>query len=256
MTSFRLVLSGPHDGAANMAVDQALLSSYEQNPTQPPVLRLYTWEPACVSLGHFQKPEDTVCLPECKSLKVDVVRRMTGGGALLHDKEVTFAFVWGKGTDGIPESIHGSYAALLQAVQKGLERLGVPTQMKPYSRRQGRESFCLIREGLYDLLWEGRKLCGSAQRRLKSAALLHGSILLDIDPDKIILCLAPEDGLDREAILAKTATLKQAMGRTPSVHEVTDALVKGVEEYFKVKVVEAGLTAQETAMANEKKEGI
>jgi lipoate-protein ligase A len=178
--SFRLIIDGPLDAATNMARDESLLESVGRGES-PPTLRFYQWSPAAISLGYFQE------FSEFKSLappagNLDVVRRQTGGGAILHDLELTYSltvpvdhpFVKGNASR-MYETVHDAATALLR-------ELGVPVERGPVQGggcSQRGPFFCFERHGPIDLLADGRKIMGSAQRRTASAVLQHGSLILD-----------------------------------------------------------------------------
>jgi len=247
MKTWHIILTGSHDGPTNMAIDEALLLLADKGII-PPTLRFFGWTPATLSLGYFQKAEQVVNLPECQKRGVGVVRRMTGGGALLHDQEVTYSFIWPHGEEAIPANIRGSYYEILTAFKRGLaESLGVETQLARDAKTQGREAFCLTRETCYDLLVEGKKLVGSAQRRLEGAALQHGSVLLDLDTEKLAACFKP-GGVNAEEIEQKVTTLARVLKTKPSFDGTVAELVKGWESHFNVKLQERKLANHERGL--------
>jgi lipoate-protein ligase A len=176
------------DGPANMARDEALLMSVGRGES-PPTLRFYRWAPATISLGYFQEYSDYERLPPPAGT-LPVVRRQTGGGAILHDLELTYSIalplshpiVAGGRCNFLYDHVHEAFAAVLT-------RHGVPV-----SRGDGAGSaashrgpfFCFERHADFDLLADGRKLLGSAQRRTAAAVLQHGSLILDCRYDQWI----------------------------------------------------------------------
>lgn len=180
-TQARLIIDPAADGPKNMAVDEAILNSVGQGQA-PPTLRFYRWSEPTISLGHFQKYAEQAELAEpFKSLPV--VRRITGGGAILHDAELTYSLILPAdhhlGTDKLP-------AALYQDVHQGLiavlDSLGLRAQLRggPRSASQQRGPFfCFQRANSSDVMIDGRKIAGSAQRRTLNALLQHGSFMLD-----------------------------------------------------------------------------
>jgi len=187
---WRLLVDPPASGAWNMAVDEVLLDGIAAG-TAPPTLRFYGWTPPCLSLGYFQ-PFDVVDLDSCRALGVDIVRRPTGGRAILHDREVTYSVVlpaWVLGQDG---GVLLSYHRLSLALQDGLRRLGVPATLAPASAAPSTAVHgpaCFDRPSAHEILLNGRKLVGSAQVRRGGAILQHGSILVEPRIASLIACL-------------------------------------------------------------------
>lgn len=164
----RLLLDPPMTGAENMARDLALLA--EGLPT----VRLYAWKPACVSLGYAQ-PETDIDADVCKTFGLDVVRRPTGGGAILHEEdEVTYSVVLPR-TMGPPD-LFGSYRFIANGVIETLAELGLESGF--VEGHTGRDPLCYLREEGVSVSFEGRKISGGAQKRTKAAILQHGTILL------------------------------------------------------------------------------
>ncbi|MBW7903950.1 MAG: lipoate--protein ligase family protein [Phycisphaerae bacterium] len=171
-------VDGPCDGPTNMARDEHLLTSLELCPA---ALRLYGWSTATISLGYFQRYDELSKLDE-RLRALPVVRRLTGGGAILHDRELTYCLV----VDGSLPVAHQAPAALY-ALAHGVWRdvlagAGIPTELAPDelpfpSPRTG-PFFCFERPGRTDLLLKGGKVLGSAQRRTAGRVLQHGSLLL------------------------------------------------------------------------------
>lgn len=168
----------PLDGPTNMARDEHLLHA---DDLAPACVRIYGWDPPTISLGYFQSHAEVERLPaDVRGLAV--VRRMTGGGAILHDQEITYCLVV---HDALPAA-RGAPAELYRLVhrrfQAALHELGVSTELAPESfplptPRSG-PFFCFERPGRTDLLLHARKLLGSAQRRIPGRVLQHGSLLL------------------------------------------------------------------------------
>jgi len=181
MTALRWLDEPPLDGPANMARDEALLQRVGQGRS-PPTLRFYRWREPTVSLGYFQSFAEYALLPPPLA-DLPVVRRQTGGGAILHDLELTYALVLPAGHPlvgaGGPrrlyDHVHGAFAHLLAG-------LGVPVRSGtncPGRCAHDGPFFCFERHSPYDLLADGRKLMGSAQRRTAAGVLQHGSLILD-----------------------------------------------------------------------------
>jgi lipoate-protein ligase A len=167
----------------------------------PPTLRFYGWSPACLSLGYFQ-PFDVVDLDGCRALGVDVVRRPTGGRAILHDCEFTYSVALPASVLGHDGGILPSYYRLSLALQDGLRRLGVPATLAPQSAASGPPEHgpvCFDRPSAHEILLHGRKLVGSAQMRRDGGVLQHGSILIEPRIDKLTSCLRLSDAVGSSA---------------------------------------------------------
>src|SRR6266851_10371187 len=191
-SAWRLLTDPPATGAWNMAVDEALLDGVAAG-IAPPTLRFYQWAPPCLSLGYFQ-PFDVVDVAGCLRLGVDVVRRPTGGRAILHDRELTYSVALPASVLGHDGGVLPSYYRLSLALQDGLRRLGVPATLAPESAATGpivHGPICFDRPSAREILLEGRKLVGSAQMRRGGGILQHGSILIEPRIDKLTKCLRP-----------------------------------------------------------------
>jgi lipoyl(octanoyl) transferase len=194
--SWRLLLDAAAPGAWNMAVDEVLLDGVVAGTT-PPTLRFYQWRPACLSLGYFQSFE-VVNLDGCRALGVDIVRRQTGGRAILHDRELTYSVALPLSMLERDGGVLASYYRLSLALRDGLRRLGVPATLAPSTDSPlpaGHGPVCFDRPSAHEILLEGRKLVGSAQVRRGGALLQHGSILIEPRMVALMACLrTPGDG--------------------------------------------------------------
>lgn len=175
----RLIVDGAKGGAENMAVDEAILLAVNEGQS-PATLRFYRWIEPTISLGYFQTYEEFLSQdPDIRNLPM--VRRQTGGGAILHDDEITYSLVLPIRDTESTTDITDVYRVVHDAVISVLARRGVSV-----SYRGGQESgnsqrgpfFCFAREHRLDLVLQGEKLLGSAQRRMKQAVLQHGSLIL------------------------------------------------------------------------------
>ena len=188
MSIWRFIDSGPASGAENMAVDEGLLRE-AVTPGALPVLRFYTWSPPAVSLGRFQDKERAVNAEACQQRGFDIVRRITGGRAVLHCDELTYSVIARSDSDLFPNDILGTYKVIATGLLAGLHELGIVAEMVSRSGRHAgmvksspQEPACFSSPSWYELLVKGRKIIGSAQRRVGGAFLQHGSILIGYDP--------------------------------------------------------------------------
>ena len=187
MNKWRFLDSGPNTGAVNMAVDEDLLRRAAQGAA-PPTLRFYTWDPPAVSLGRFQHIETAVRTAACRRHGIDIVKRVTGGRAVLHHRELTYSVVARTDNALFPPDVLGTYRIIAGALIAGLHALGINAEMVSRSGRHAslvkkgsRDPSCFASPSWYEILVAGKKIIGSAQRRIPGAFLQHGSILLDYD---------------------------------------------------------------------------
>jgi lipoate-protein ligase A len=244
--SWRLLVDADADGAWNMAVDEVLLEGVAAGAV-PPTLRFYQWAPPCLSLGYFQ-PFDVVDLEGCRRLGVDVVRRPTGGRAILHDRELTYSVALPASVLGQDGGVLPSYYRLSLALQDGLLRLGAPATLAPESAAGGVAAHgpvCFDRPSAHEILLYGRKLVGSAQMRRGGGLLQHGSILIEPRIETLRACLRlPEGG---ETIEDGVAGLAEVGLTQPA--RIAGAIGEGFAARFGVNLVRALLRPQELAAA-------
>jgi lipoate-protein ligase A len=222
------------DGATHMRRDAELLTS--QALGDGPTLRLYTWNPPAVSLGHMQVPESLLDLGACQAAGVDVVVRPTGGRAILHWEEVTYAIVAGIDDPRFGTDLATCHAVIGRCLAAGLGALGIPAELSrpaldPH-RRLLRQP-CFVSPGRAELLVKGRKLLGSAQRRTSRAFLQHGSLLVGPAHERLVELLADtraNAGLAaalRDRLASDTVTLQELLGHAPSFATLAAALTHG-----------------------------
>ncbi len=250
-STWRLLTSDPLDGATNMAVDEALLRSRVLT-SGPPTVRFYGWRPPTVSLGYAQPLDGTIDRDRCAALGIGLVRRPTGGSAILHEgpeREVTYSVVAREGDFEGADDVLETYRVIGQGLVAGLARLGVAAQLAPLVRGRsepgGAPAFCFRRTGAYEIAVGGRKLIGSAQRRQRGAFLQHGSVVLDADPARIRAVFPAE--VDPTGGMT---TLADALGAPPARDAVVAALTVGLEVALGVSLEPAGLSPDETALAD------
>jgi lipoate-protein ligase A len=217
---WRLILDTAAAPAWNMAVDEVLLARYTGEGLEPPTLRLYGWSKAALSLGRTQTP--------LRGTDVPVVRRPTGGHAVLHDDERTYAVAGGLRRDPFPGGVLDTYRRIAAALVAGLRRLGLEVEpAAPGGRREEPSaSSCFDQLGTHEIAWQGRKLVGSAQVRRHRGFLQHGSLPRRLLPERLGAVLREPVRPERFVDLAR------ALGRTPSDQEIDRALIAGFEEAF------------------------
>jgi lipoate-protein ligase A len=230
MPTFKFLDSGPNIGAYNMAVDEELLAR-AQAGEHVPVLRFYTWDPAAVSIGRFQKIDEAVKAEACKRRGIDIVRRITGGRAVLHNRELTYSIIARTDDTLFPTNVLGTYKLIASGLLRGLTNLGIPAEMVSRSSRHAalvkkdaRDPACFSSPSWYEILVHGRKIIGSAQRRLSGAFLQHGSILMEYDAALEAEVIPGGSGCD------VVTSIRREIGGNVSLAEVKQAFVKGFSE--------------------------
>ena len=213
---WRLFHTPARSGAANMAIDEALMALARR--TGENVLRVYTWSGPTLSLGRHQSVRGRVDVAVARDLGVSLVRRPTGGRALLHHREVTYSVTAALARD---DSVRTWYASINTVLLRALHALGVKAETAVVSGRTPLPSTasCFVRPDEGEITVGGRKLVGSALLRQEGALLQHGSILLD-DDQPMLDALLPADELRP----APAGTLRQALKEVPPVNAVRDAL--------------------------------
>ncbi|NIP86656.1 MAG: lipoate--protein ligase family protein [Planctomycetales bacterium] len=228
----RLLLDPPANGAWNMAVDEVLLATAAESGQ--PTLRLYAWAEPTLSLGYFQAYQDRA--QHAASRDCSLVRRMTGGGAIVHDRELTYSLCWPAAATLRRIDFGWLYDLVHETLQESLATQGIPLQPVgcPAPPSLPPAFLCFQRRGPHDLVLGAAKIVGSAQRRRQSAVLQHGSILLETSP------AAPEvSGLDpRPGHHHLAATLRQSW---PTL----------LAQRLDVDLLPARLTDRETRQASE-----
>ena len=219
-TDWRVLSSVPASGARNMATDAALLAHARRTGTA--TLRTYTWSRPALSLGRHERAHGLYDVARLDALGVDLVRRPTGGRALLHHRELTYSVTAPVGAHTLAES----FEAINLLLRTALARLGVVVVEAEWTGRALRPegSACFAAPAAGELVWQGRKLVGSAQLREEGALLQHGSILLEDDQALIAMLRSAAATPAAPAAVLPAATLAEALHRPVEPDEVRDAL--------------------------------
>lgn len=234
-----------------MAIDQAIAEVYPEE--QLPTLRFYGWSPACLSLGIAQRLARDVDQAACAALGIDIVRRQTGGRAILHDQEVTYSLVTGADDPLVrARSITQSYQAISAALCAGLVELGVVPELAPRpASSSAKSAACFDLPSDYEITLRGRKLVGSAQARKHGVVLQHGSLLLHADTDAWAKVLRLPETLTGAALAQRLIALDEALGFLPTFETVVAALVRGFEHIWQIVLEPGELSPAEVARASQ-----
>jgi len=249
VSTWRLLLSAPADGATNMAMDEAILRAVAAGRVLP-TLRLYAWEPPCLSLGRAQKLSD-VDLDALRGAGFDLVRRSTGGKAILHIDELTYSVVAPQEEPRVTGNIVESYRRLSAGLVRGLERLGVPnlTADRRAANQRLEGPVCFEVSSDYEITVGGRKLVGSAQMRSQGVVLQHGALPLYGDITRICVLLTARP--DPAQVRARATTVEEALGEAVTWNEASDALAAGFAGALNLCLESGTLTDEERAWAEE-----
>jgi len=243
MERWRLLDLYVADAYTQMAMDEAILKAVSEGKS-PNTIRLYRWKPSAVSIGYFQSVEEEVDLKACRRLGVDVVRRITGGGAVYHDYngEITYSLIAPESDPRIPRDIPESYGVICNCLVKALRHLGLEAEFRPVN----------------DILIGGRKVSGNAQTRRRGVVLQHGTILIDCDVKRMftVLKVSEEKMRDKliKAVEERVTSLRRELGRPISFMEVRDALVEGFEEGLKIELESGEPSEHELKLMEELRE--
>lgn len=241
-----------------MALDEALLNSVESAASLP-ILRLYRWQPYTVTLGYFQKGRDVVNLDACRKLGFDVVRRITGGRAVLHADEVTYAVIAPEADTVFPGGIAANYHVIARVLQQTLAACGLQTTITSGRHAVPQDdavqrSACFTAPALSELVYSGCKMTGSAQKRFSRAFLQHGSIPVEVDLDALCRALyaGDEDGLQRsrQRLQNKVGWLNRFLPQSTTVEKVESALISQFAESLGIDFIADEPTAAEHEAAS------
>jgi lipoate-protein ligase A len=235
MALWDLILDGDLDGASNMAIDAALLDEVEHSSEPRTVVRLYRWRRPTISLGRNQRIDSAVDEAFCRDEGIDIVHRPTGGRAVLHDDELTYAVV-SNDTLCFGDTIYANYKSVSEALCEGFHRLGIPAILAPETRRSSTQSGdadlpCFISPSRYELTVQGRKVVGSAQRRLRRGFLQHGSMPITCDREKLARATRMTDpGI----LYEEMAGIAEFLPERPTIEAFIGALIAGFQTRFPV----------------------
>jgi lipoyl(octanoyl) transferase len=256
ISTWRLIEHPPAQGAWNMAVDEAILESV-YNHQSLPTLRLYAWQPACLSLGHAQ-PFAEVNTRVLDAQGWDVVRRPTGGRAILHVDELTYSVIAPQSEPRVKGGVLESYLRLSEALLEALRTLGLKPQANENGTNHNSKApnpVCFEVPSNYEITVNGKKLIGSAQARRKDGLLQHGALPLYGDLTRIISALNfPDAAAQAEAqqrLIAHATTVEQELGQAPVWEQASDAFSDAFHRVLNLDLQPAQLTQDEIQRAQE-----
>jgi len=244
--AWRYIDTGIADASYNMAVDEAIAEMALRGRV-PPTLRFYGWAVPSVSLGCFQKTED-IDTGYCEDRGIPIVRRPTGGRAILHGREVTYSFASSKALPCFSGGLLDTYGHLSRAFCTALKSLGLDVEIKN-RREKGRiltgSALCFQSVSYGELSVNSRKVIGSAQKRWKEGFLQQGSIQMVIEPELLVRVFR---NVDAGKISSTMTGLTEHLPAL-SPDELKDSIVRAFEEIFVVRLLPMGLTEEEKALA-------
>lgn len=252
---WRLLHTPPAKGAWNMAVDTAILEAIGEGSV-PPTLRFYGWQPPCLSLGYAQPIAD-IDTHQLQENGWGLVRRPTGGKAILHADEVTYAVIGPNEEPRLQGGVLESYQRLSMGLLFGLERLGLPIQVvtNPQGASDEDQAICFQIPSDFEITIQGKKLIGSAQARKKEGVLQHGTLPLHGDLTRITRVLSFENEEARkqagERLLEKAVTVAMISDDPISWEKATQSLTAGFEKALNIEFKEGELTPSELNRAEE-----
>lgn len=235
---WRLILVENGSAQWNMAVDEAVLEARTRDLV-PNTLRLYFFSPSAVTIGYFQKIREAVDLEYAESMKIDVVRRITGGGAVYHDErgEVTYSVVLDEAS--APGDVVESYEYICRGLVAAIERFGLKARFVPVN----------------DITVNGKKISGSAQIRRRGSILQHGTLMYDTDIYVLGRILrVPEEKLrahGADSIYSRVTTLSRELGRKVGRRDVVENMIEGFKEALGIELRASPLTGWEREKARE-----
>jgi lipoate-protein ligase A len=237
-----------------MSLDEAILESVSRGQS-PPTLRLYAWSPGCLSLGYAQ-PVGDADPGRLAAAGWDLVRRPTGGKAILHIDELTYSLATPASLAVVAGGVLPSYQRLSQALVAALARLGVDVQVQADSRPQQAQQadpICFQVPSPYEITAQAKKLIGSAQVRRKDGVLQHGSLPLSGDIARICRVLRYADDAQRAAaeqsVRARATTLEACLGQSISWDHAAAGMADGFRSALEVELVAEDLSPEESARA-------
>lgn len=251
-----LLDTGYHDAAINMAIDEALLIWNSEGKIRP-VIRFYGWEKPSLSLGHFQRAEKAIDFSGVEKHGCQVVRRLTGGSAVLHDDEITYSITVPESHPKIPATVNEAYYVLSQGILKGYQLLGIDAQFAIPEKelRKERTAVCFEKPAIYEMIVEGKKISGNAQTRKSGVLLQHGSIPRRFDVDMLfdMFQFSSEEkrARQREKFREKAISIYDVTKKDYTYEQLRDAFIEGFTSSLDIQLETMTLTATDWEFIHE-----
>jgi lipoyl(octanoyl) transferase len=214
---------------------------------------LYGWEKPSVSLGYFQDIGEDVNIDACHRRGVDVVRRPTGGKAVLHGQDITYAVVAKDTHPLFPKDVLGTYRVISRCISEGLSKLGIRAHMaaEPRNIRSNPSQICCFSfPSQYELLVEGKKICGSAQARSHGTFLQHGSLLIDFNAadHAALLRFGGDPSRQIRALGDAVTSIRAIKGAVIETADLCRVLKSGFESILNIELSESPLSPEEETL--------
>lgn len=246
MHFMRTIIEEANTAAYNMALDDAIAEAVRQRQS-PPTLRLYQWDVPSVTIGYFQRLSD-ICTSYCAQKGYPVVRRITGGRAILHEHELTYSISSPSGTFPFGSKLFENYALISNALLRGLNMLGIKAQMSASRKRTegARTPACFRAVSYGEVTVDGKKVIGSAQKQFRDGFLQQGSIMLRFRAEELsrVLNSSPADDLSGIGSLCDH-------GREISPEDLRLCLKESFEMELRVKMITDMPSKHEINLAHE-----
>ena len=248
---WRLIIDGPQNAFMNMAVDEAIFTRTREEHYRP-TIRFSQWERPSISYGYAVKAEKELNIHYCQEQDIQIVRRITGGGVVFHQCDITFSIIFPE--DIVPDtgSVLGSYKFINQIFILGLQNFGIRGGFYEMDQKTptetGGENVCFLKPTQFDIIYEGKKLVGNAQRRKKGYILNHGSILFTNDYVRMLPCLNMPDP---QKMLDNAVTLQSLAGKEATRERVIQAIMEAFTRKMGVIFAEEGLSEAERQHAEQ-----
>ncbi|KEI46383.1 octanoyltransferase [Staphylococcus epidermidis UC7032] len=261
---WNFINTGSKNPYYNMAMDEALLNFVSRGEIDS-VIRFYTWNPATLSIGYFQRLQKEIDIDKVKEKGYGLVRRQTGGRGVLHDKELTYSVIVPESHPNMPSTVTEAYKIISQGLLEGFKNLGFETYFAiPRSKeerdklKQPRSSVCFDAPSWYELVVEGRKIAGSAQTRQKGVILQHGSILQDIDIDDLFdMFIFKNERLKakmKENFVQKAVAINDISNQHITLNEMENAFKSGFKKGLNIDFKPLELTEKQKEEVQELEE--
>ncbi|ATH60002.1 octanoyltransferase [Staphylococcus nepalensis] len=253
--TWHFINTGSNDPFYNMAMDEALLNFVSRGEIDP-VIRFYTWNPATLSVGYFQRLTKEIDIHKVKEKSYGLVRRQTGGRGVLHDKELTYSVIVPETHPEMPKTVTEAYRVISEGLLEGFKVLGfnatfaIPRSKEERAKlKQPRSAVCFDAPSWYELVVEGRKIAGSAQMRQKGVILQHGSLLQDIDVDDLFdMFIYKNDRLKekmKQAFVDKAVAINDISDRHITLKEMEHAFEEGFKKGLNIDFKPLTLTPKQ-----------